>query len=136
VTERTLTLRIITPRAVVFEAEVGSLRFPGEDGLFGVLPRHAAMVALTDSGTLSAKMPGRESIERVVHDGFAEVRQGVVTVLTRSAEKPEEIDLDRAKAAAARARERLRARNSDVDHVRALGALKRSLARQKMSSRA
>ncbi|MFQ5747877.1 MAG: ATP synthase F1 subunit epsilon [Planctomycetota bacterium] len=135
-TERTLTLRIITPRTVVLETEAGSLRFPGEDGLFGVLPRHAAMVARTDSGTLSATTPAGESIERVIHDGFAEVRQGVVTILTRSAEKPEEIDLDRAKAAAERARERLRARNSDVDHIRALGALKRSLARQKMSSRA
>lgn len=129
--DRTLLLRIVTPEQVLLEAEVVSLRFPGHDGAFGVLPRHAAMVALTDSGLLHARTAGGEEIHRIIHDGFVEVRDGTVLVLTRAAERPEEIDLDRARRAAERARERLRSRRNNADQARAEAALRRALMRQR-----
>jgi len=70
-----------------------------------------------------------------VHDGFAEVRDNVLTILTRSAEKPGEIDMDRARAASERARERLSARKSDLDATRAEAALRRSLMRMNTTSK-
>ena len=59
----------------------------------------------------------------------------VLTVLTRSAEDPAKIDLERAAKAAARARERMRLQASDVDQARAVAALRRALMREKVARR-
>ncbi len=134
-TASTLTLRIVTPSATVLEAEVNGVRFPGEDGSFGVLPRHATMLSLTESGLIVGRMTTGEEVSYLVHDGFAEVRDNVLTILTRSAEKPGEIDMDRARAASERARERLSARKSDLDATRAEAALRRSLMRMNTTSK-
>jgi len=131
----TLTLRIVTPEQVVVETPARSVRVPGEDGSFGVLPRHATMVALTDSGPLYVTDPSGQEQVYLVHDGFAEVRNNVVTILSRSAELPEQIDLARAERAAKRARERIHDRVDDVDMVRASAALRRALLREKLARR-
>jgi len=132
---KTLTLRIVSPEGSVVETEAVSVRVPGEGGSFGVLPRHASMVSLTDSGLLSARTPDGRTLEFLIHDGFAEVRDDVVTVLTRSAEDPAAIDLERAAEAAQRARDHLRAEAADMDSARAVAALRRALMREKVARR-
>ena len=131
----TLQLRIISPEGMVADTEVRSVVFPGEDGQFGILPRHAPMVSLTTSGLLRAVDSDGKEFEYVIHDGFAEVRDNIVSVLSRSAEKPEEIDIDRAEAAAKRAMDRLRAEKSEIDMARAQIALRRALMREKAARR-
>ncbi len=131
----TLTLRIVSPEGSVLETQVVSVRVPGEGGSFGVLPRHAPLVALTESGLLTARTPDGRKLEYLIHDGFAEVRDNVVTVLTRSAEDPAQIDLERAAQAAERARTRLQASASEMDHARAVVALRRALMREKIARR-
>jgi len=111
------------------------VQFPGDDGLFGILPRHAAMTSLTTSGLLRAKANQGETMEMIIHDGFAQVADNVVTVLTRSAEKPEEIDLERATRAADRARQRLEGLKAEVDFARAQLALRRALIRERLARR-
>jgi len=128
-----LTLRIVTPEKVVVEMAARSVRVPGEDGSFGVLPRHATMVALTDTGTLHVRDESNQEQMFLIHDGFAEVRNNVVTILSRSAELPDQIDLERAQRAAERAREHMRGRGADVDMVRATAALRRALLREKLA---
>lgn len=130
-----MKLRIVTPEQVLLETAVKRVRFPGADGLFGVLPRHAAMVSLSESGLLAATAEDGRELEYVVHDGFVEVRDDVVTVLTRSAEAPAEIDLERARQAAERARARVRSRSADFDLVRATAALRRALTRERYARR-
>ncbi len=131
----TLNLKVVSPQGVLLETEAASVQFPGEDGLYGLLPRHAAMTALTESGVLRARNSAGEEVELLIHDGFAQVQDNQVTVLTRSAEKPEEIDLDRAERAVERARERLLAHKSEVDLVRAQMALRRALLRERLARR-
>ena len=130
-----LTLRIVSPEEIILDQAVRSVQVPGADGQFGVLPRHAAMVALTESGPLHATTESGELLEFVIHDGFAEVRDNVVTILSRSAEKLDAIDLERAQRAAQRARERMRQQASDVDRARAVAALRRALMRERLSRR-
>ena len=134
-TARTLKLRIVSPEGAVLEADVVSVRIPGEGGSFGVLPRHAALVALTDSGLLTARAADGRQLEFLIHDGFAEVRDDVVTVLTRSAEDPARIDIARAAEAANRAREEMRLRAGEMDQARAVAALRRALMREKVARR-
>ncbi len=124
-------LRIVSPEAVPLEAEALSVRFPGADGSIGVLPRHARMVSLTESGLLTARLADGKEVEYLIHDGFAAVRPESLTILTRSAEEPAAVDLDRARKAADRARERLRLDRSRYDLARAQSSLRRALVRQK-----
>lgn len=131
----TLTLKVVSPEGVLLEVEAVSVQFPGEDGSFGILPRHAAMTSLTESGLLRARTSQGEEIEYIVHDGFAQVRNDVVTVLTRSAEKPDEIDLERARAAVDRARGRMLETEAEIDLVRAQMALRRALMRERLARR-
>lgn len=132
-TSTTLTLRIVSPESTVLDAEVKSVQVPGEDGLFGVLPRHATMVATTDSGLLRAVGIDGQVIEYVIHGGFCEVRDNVVTVLSRSAEKAEEIDLARAQKAAKRAQDIMRSDMAELDLTRAMAAMRRAMIREKLA---
>jgi F-type H+-transporting ATPase subunit epsilon len=132
-TSTALTLRIVSPEATVLDAEVKSVQVPGEDGLFGVLPRHATMVATTDSGMLRAVGTDGQEIEYVIHSGFCEVRDNVVTILSRSAEKAEDIDLERAQRAAKRAQEIMRSDMAELDLARAHAALRRAMIREKLA---
>ena len=130
-----LTLKVVSPEGILLEMEASSVQFPGDDGLFGILPRHAAMTSLTTSGLLRAKANQGETMEMIIHDGFAQVADNVVTVLTRSAEKPEENDLERATRAADRARQRLEGLKAEVDFARAQLALRRALIRERLARR-
>ena len=91
------------------------------------------MTSLTESGLLTGKVADGSKIERIIHDGFAQIKDNVVTILTRSAEIPAEVDLERAKEAAQRAEERLQDPKPEYDLVRVQASLRRALMRQKLS---
>ena len=115
------------------DEDVLSVQVPGEDGSFGILPRHASMTALTDSGLLKVITANNEVVELIIHDGFAQIKGNVVTVLTRSAENPQDIDLNRAREAAKRAQKRLGGDRKEYDSLRAQASLRRALMREKLS---
>ena len=133
--QSTLSLSIVSPEKSVLEAEVSSVQIPGAEGMFGVLPRHAQLVSLTASGLLSAVATDGETIEMLIHDGFAEVSGDAVVILSRSAEKVSEIDIERAQQAAKRAQERLSSKDSAIDVSRAGAALRRALLRERLGKR-
>jgi len=136
-----LTLRIISPDRIVLDEQVESVRLPGVDGSFGVLPRHAAMIAAIAAGVLRYRQGGAERV-LFVADGFCEVADNVVRVVSEAGEKPSEIDEQRAKEAERRARERLalvrdvRAQpmsgREAIDLHRAEDSLRRALKRQEV----
>ena len=136
-----LTLRIISPDRVVLDEQVEAVRLPGVDGSFGILARHAPMVAAVTAGVLRYRQGGAERV-MFVSDGFCEVAANVVRVVSEAGEKQVEIDEQRAKEAEQRARERLarvreqRARpmsgQEAIDFLRAEEALRRALKRQEV----
>ena len=70
-----------------------------------------------------------------ISEGFIEVTPGNINVVVRTAELPEEIDVERARRAKERAEKRLNGLNGEevgldyIDYVRARAALERALAR-------
>lgn len=133
--QSTLSLSIVSPEKSVLEAEVNSVQIPGAAGMFGVLPRHAQLVSLTASGLLSAVAADGEAIEMLIHGGFAEVSGDAVVILSRSAEKVSDVDVERAQQAAKRAQERLSSKDSAIDISRAGAALRRALLRERLGKR-
>ena len=135
-----ITLRIITPEAIVLDTTVSSVQFPALDGAMGILPGHAPMVAALGSGELTYEKDGKREV-MFVSSGFAEVRANTVRIVSDASEPPTTIDVERAKLAAQRAKERLKARRieegtTEFDVLRAESALRRALMRVFVAGRA
>ncbi len=129
-----LTLEIITGEQLLYHGEdIDEVIAPGSIGELGVLPNHAPLVTSLDAGELRVKREN-EDLPFFISGGFLEVRADVVTVLADTAERGDEIDLERAEAARARAEERLQGEDT-ADRARAEAALHRSLMRLKVVRR-
>jgi F-type H+-transporting ATPase subunit epsilon len=124
-----IRLDIVTPDHLVAHDAVTALTIPGKNGYLGILPGHAPLLTEMVPGSLEYTSGGTQH-SLVVNWGFAEVLPGRVIVLAESAERAEEIDVERAERAKARADERLkRFDDPAVDMERAREALRRAVAR-------
>ena len=122
-----LTLDIVTPYGHVFTEEVDEIIASGSEGEFGVLPEHVPFLTTMKIGLLTYKN-GTDMGRVFVNRGYAEVGPDKVTILADSAEKSEEIDVERAMEAMKRAEERLK-KKEEIDEVRAASSLKRAVMR-------
>ena len=129
-----IELIIVTPQRQLLREKVASVQLPGASGELGILPGHAPLITELGNGELSYKLSGGETVVLAVLSGFAEVLPDRVTVLAETAERPEEIDVERAKEALARAEKRLASTDPDVDWDRATVALQRALVRIKVGN--
>jgi len=125
-----IALVIVTPEKQLLRGKVADVQMPGENGYLGILPGHAPLMTELGIGELSYHdMGGKESAHVAIVRGFAEVLPDRVTVLAETAERAEEIDLQRAKDALARAEKRLATNDPNIDWDRANIALQRALIR-------
>jgi len=130
-----LSVEIVTPTSQIFESEVDYLRAPGIDGLFGVMPGHVPSVIALDIGEIAVEQTGDRKY-LATSGGYAEIHSDQVTLIVETAERVEEIDLERAKSAEQRARERLEhKRDQTVDEARAKAALHRAANRIRIAGR-
>ncbi len=131
----TLQLEIATPMRLVVSDTVDEVVAPGREGYFGVLRGHAPFLTTLGIGELTYRK-GRDEYHLAVAGGFAEVRNDKVIVLADAAERPEEIDRERAERARQRAEQRLGGRTQDeLDYTRCSGALIRALTRLHVAGR-
>lgn len=134
--ERTFKLEVVTPdRVVVSDNEVVSIIAPGSEGYFGVMARHAPMMAELRIGKLDFRRADGTSEAVAIAGGFVEVFENKVSVLAESAELAEEIDVERAEQAKKRAEQRLAAASPDVDVARAEAAFQRAINRLRVAGR-
>ena len=131
-----LKLEIVTPAAKVFSGPVTSVVAPGTEGYFGILPRHAPMIASLGIGELKIKLAGKEQKRLfAMSEGFLEVSPQQVTVIAEAAEDSQEIDVQRAEAAKDRAQKRISEGRERWDVARAQAALARALNRIRVASK-
>lgn len=130
-----LTLELATPMRLLLSETVDEVVAPGSEGYFGVLPGHAPFLTTLGIGLVTYKI-GREEHHVVVSGGFAEVRNDKVIILADTAERPDEVDVERAERARQRAENRLLGRTEDdVDYLRAMAALLRAQTRLQAAGR-
>lgn len=123
-------LEIVTPERQIVSERVDSLRAPGVDGEFGVLPSHVRMIAGVGTGLLRYRVVGRrEWSELAVSSGLVEVLPDRVIVLAQTAEESNEVDVARAQAALERAQEKLQNPDEETDIEATLESLRRATAR-------
>ncbi len=131
--EKTFPLEILTMQQLFLEQEVRSVLAPGQEGWFEILPGHAPFVFALKPGDLRLRKPDGGNLHVATGAGFLIVQKDRVTILTRSAERPEDIDVARAQRAKDRAEKRLQDRAAHVDIARAQAALQRAVARLKVA---
>lgn len=123
-------LEIATAGGSVYDDMVSYVELPFSGGSVGVLKDHAPMLGAIEDGVVTARKENGAAEFIAVNLGVANVVHNEVTLLVRTAERAENIDLPRAEAAEKRARDRLAERSANLDVNRAQIALHRSLTRQ------
>ena len=130
-----LKLELVTPYKRLLTEEVDEITATGTLGEFGVLPGHAPFLTSMKVGEFSYKADNKV-FHLAVNWGYFEVENDVVTVLVETAERADEIDLDRAKAALGRAEEKLKHLTpEDKDFRTYEAALERALIRVQVAGK-
>ncbi len=126
---KTIKVNVVTPDGPVYESSVEMVSSKAQTGELGILPGHIAMVAPLEIAALRLITGGKTEYV-AVNGGFLEVRPEQVTVLAQSAEKAEDIDVERALRAKERAEQRLREQKAEsLEFRRAELALQRAINR-------
>jgi len=95
-----MKLEIVTPNGVIFDDEVKQL--PGTEGEFGVLPKHATLVSLLDTGVIVIEKADSKEIAVAINSGYVKVEEEKTTCIVDGAVAlfGEDSDLSRALEAA------------------------------------
>ena len=128
-----LLLEIVTPEKLAYSGTVDEVTCPGSEGEFGVLRGHASLLSAIKFGELSYLKDGKR-VSYAVNTGYAEVTGSKVTVLVETAERADQIDVERARRAKEAAEQKLaKFAKEDPEYERAKIALERAEARLKIA---
>lgn len=131
--DKSYKLEIITPKKVAFSGDVLSFSAPGVLGGFQVLRSHAPLLSNISVGEVKVVDLGGKEHRYATSGGVVEVKENKVILLAETAERSDEIDVQRAEAARDRARKRLAKKSPEVDVDRARLALFRAMNRLKVA---
>jgi F-type H+-transporting ATPase subunit epsilon len=129
--QKRIKFEIATPERVVLKDEILQVTVPTTEGDITILPKHSPLVSILKPGVLELKKIDG-SIEIIsVSGGFVEVLLNKTIILADTAERADEIDLERAEEARKRAEESLKnLRDIDATQFANLSAqIEKELAR-------
>jgi F-type H+-transporting ATPase subunit epsilon len=124
----TFQLEIVTPTKLLVKETAEEAQIPGLSGYLGILPGHAPLITELAVGMITYKTKGAVHTLSVAW-GFAEVLPDKVTILAEAAERPQDVDVERAQKARDRAEQLLKSNDPQVDYTRAEDALQRAETR-------
>lgn len=133
--DKTFKLEIVTPKKIVYSGDVQSFTAPGVVGSFQVLYNHAPLLSAIAVGEVKLRDDQGNELRYATSGGFVDVVKNNVTMLAETAERADEIDVQRAQAAKERAAKRLSERHGEIDTDRARIALSRAINRLKIAQR-
>jgi len=108
-------LKIITPERIVLELDdVQHILLPAELGEMGVMPGHISGLFRLQIGRIAIKA-ATEAVDLATSGGFAEILGDDITIMAETAERADQIDMDRAEQARKRAEQQLQTREEKHD---------------------
>lgn len=85
-TNGTFNFELVSPERKLMSGPAKMVVIPGEEGDFGVLPGHSALVASIRPGVVEITMDGSADVQRIfIAGGFADVSPTNCTVLAEEA---------------------------------------------------
>ncbi len=131
----TLRLEIVTPEARTYSDDVDSVVIPGIEGELGILPEHMGLMTQLLPGELRVVKDGEE-LRLAVGEGFVEVTQKKVSVLTDMAVRESDIDEQAAEEAMKRAEEAIKSGALDSENYASVqAAIEKSMAQLRVKRR-
>ncbi|MBU1000664.1 ATP synthase F1 subunit epsilon [Patescibacteria group bacterium] len=129
-----LHLKIVTPENLIFDEEVSQVNVSTGQGTIGILPNHINLMARLAPGELVIKKSGKQN-SMVIGDGFLQVANNVLIVMTDLATYATDINERAVEEAKKRAEAALKQTLSDEEYVETLANLEKSLAQLKVKRR-
>ncbi|MGQ9535089.1 MAG: F0F1 ATP synthase subunit epsilon, partial [bacterium] len=128
-------LEIVTPERLVYAQDVDVLTVPTIQGEISILAKHVPLVSIISPGEI--KIKNDNEIEYMaISGGFVQVLPNKVIILADTAERAEEIDIERAEQARQRAQKLMEEKRGDkISHAEAMAAFQRALIRIKVGQR-
>jgi len=96
-----IKFEIVTPERIVLKEEVLQVTVPTKQGEITVLPNHIPLVASLQPGVIEILKPDNSREIMSLSGGFIEVFKNKVVILADTAERAEEIDIDKSEEARA-----------------------------------
>ncbi len=127
-------VEILTADHVFYEGACESLIVPTPDGQYGILAGHFPVVSAITPGEMSYRVPGGAMQQVAVSHGMFKVENNRVLILVDSAERPEEIDVNRARLAAEHAKEAMLQKRSVAEYRLAQANLARAASRLRVKA--
>lgn len=131
----TLHLDVVSAEMELFSGTVSAVFAPARMGDVGIYPRHTPLVTSLRPGELKIEMEGKEDQYLYVSGGILEVQPHVVTVLSDTAIRAEDLDEAQAMEAKQRAEDALRDQKGDLDAAKAQAELARAAEQLRMIER-
>lgn len=125
-------IHILASDNAFYEGPCESLVVPTIRGQYGILAGHYNLISAVVPGKLTFRVPGGEDQIVAVSAGIVKVENNEVLVLVDTAERPEEIDENRARRAAEEAKEAMLQKRSMQEYRSAQMHLARALNRLKV----
>ena len=98
-----IKFEIVTPERIVLKELIRQITLPTKQGEITILPNHIPLIATLLPGVIHLQRADDSQEILSVSGGFVEVLMNKVVVLADTAERAEEIDIDRAEEAKKRA---------------------------------
>jgi F-type H+-transporting ATPase subunit epsilon len=88
----TFPFTLVSPTGIVYEGPVEQVVAVGSLGEFGVLPNHINFITALIPGVISLKPGDGSTVEYLLSGGFAEVKDGAMTILASEAIPVDAVD--------------------------------------------
>lgn len=130
----TLKLEIVTPEGVIFSDDVEMVTIPAIEGEMGIYPMHTPLLTQIVVGELKIQKGGKE-IFMAVGEGFVEITNERVSILTDMAIEAKDIDEAKVEEARRKAEARLREKISDEEAAAMQATITRALTQLELKKK-
>ncbi|MHB0991926.1 MAG: F0F1 ATP synthase subunit epsilon [Burkholderiales bacterium] len=125
----TIHVDIVSAEAALFSGEAEFVIVPAEMGEVGIYPMHTQLLTKIKPGSVRIKKPDTNEEELIyVSGGMLEVQPHLVTILSDTAIRGQDLDEAQALEAKRRAEDAMRDRSSVMDYAKAQVELAEAIA--------
>ena len=130
---KSFKIHILEADNTFYEGEFESLMVPTSNGQYGVLAGHSNTITAIVPGIMTYRTPGGEDLLASVSAGLLKIENNDVLVLVDAAERPEDIDANRARRLADAAKEAMLQKKSILEYRAAQTNLSRAIAQLRLA---
>ena len=124
----TIQVEIVSAEQEIWSGQGTMVFAPGEVGELGIAPRHTPLITRLKSGEVRVQQEGGEEQFFFITGGLLEVQPHVVTILSDTAIRADDLDQAAAEEAQKHAEEAMRDQTSAMEYAQAKSELANAVA--------